>query len=75
MRKNLKIAIGERFRTQIAFAHAVKIQQVRVSRIVCGWIEPTKDERERISMALNADPEWLFASPVRISIPARNAVK
>ena len=70
MRKNLKIAIEERFRTQIAFAHAIKIHPVRVNRIVCGWVEPTKDERERISIALNADAEWLFASALGISIPA-----
>lgn len=74
MRRNLRTAIGVRFRTQIAFAHALKIHPVRMSRIVCGWIEPTKDERERISIRLNADAEWLFASNIGISVPAPNTV-
>jgi hypothetical protein len=72
MRTNLKLAIGERFRTQVAFARAVDIHPVRISQIVCGWTQPKTDERERMSIALNADAEWLFATPVGISIPARN---
>ncbi len=61
MRANLKAAIDVRFGSQLAFARAVGLHPVRVNRLCRGWIEPTPIERERISEALRADADWLFA--------------
>jgi DNA-binding transcriptional regulator YdaS (Cro superfamily) len=68
VRANLKTAIGVRFGSQVAFARAVGLHSVKVSRLCRGWIEPTLVERERIALALRADADWLFAV-VRIPAP------
>jgi hypothetical protein len=72
VRGNLKAAIGVRFGSQIAFARALGLHSVKVSRLCRGWMEPTPIEREHIAEALNADADWLFAV-VRIPAPKKGA--
>lgn len=61
MRANLKAAIDARYGSQLAFARALGLHSVRVNRLCRGWVEPTAAERERITEALRADADWLFA--------------
>ena len=69
MRYNLKVAIESRFGSQVAFAKHINLHPVKVSRLVCGWSDPTPVERDRIAAALNADPAWLFSTCTRIPAP------
>jgi len=69
MHWNLKIAIAEQFGSQLAFAAAVKIHAVRLNRILNGWLDPTPEERARITALLNAEAAWLFAKGARIPRP------
>ena len=68
MRANLKSAIEVRFGSQIAFAREVGLHPVRVNRICGGWVEPTPEERAKMTEALNADTDWLFTK-FRIQTP------
>lgn len=61
MRANLEAAIKVRFGSQIAFAREVRLHPIKINRICRGWIEPTPLERARITEALQADADWLFA--------------
>jgi hypothetical protein len=74
VRANLKTAIVVRFGNQLAFARAVGLHSVKVSRLCRGWIEPTPVERERIAEVLRADADWLFAD-VRITAPRKPSIK
>jgi hypothetical protein len=74
VRANLKAAIGVGFGSQLAFARAVGLHSVKVSRLCRGWIEPTPVERERIAEALRADADWLFAV-VRIPAPRNLSIE
>lgn len=66
MRHNLRMVIDERFGTQISCARAVGIHYVRLNRICRGSVEPTETERKCLSVALSADPVWLFSGAMRI---------
>jgi len=36
------------------------IHYTTISRIECGYIEPTEKQKNKIAQALNVDPDWLF---------------
>lgn len=66
MLHNLRLAIGERFGTQLTFAKAAKIHPVRLNKILNGWIEATPEERARLAALLDAEQSWLFTEGARI---------
>lgn len=61
-RLQLKFAILAAGKTQRRVAADSGITENRFSEIVCGWIDPTADERTRIAAVLNASPERLFST-------------
>jgi hypothetical protein len=70
MRHNLRTAIRIKFGTQLACGHSAGIHPIKLNRLCCGWAEPTSVERERLAVSLQADPDWLFSTHVRIPRPA-----
>lgn len=69
MRHNLKLAISERFGTQLECAEKTGIHHIRLNRIIRGWLEPTAAESDLLASALVADPSWLFSTTTRIPKP------
>jgi transcriptional regulator with XRE-family HTH domain len=61
--------IVEKYRTQFLFALEVRIDPARLSRILRGYVKPTREERERIAAALGADVATVFAE----GLPGRRA--
>ncbi len=56
----LKIALLTADITQRALALAVRMDETRLSRIISGEVEPTRDERRAIAKALNQKIGDLF---------------
>lgn len=73
MLHNLRIAISERFGTQLACAKAAGIHPVRLNRICLGWVEPTVIERERLAEAIATDAAWLFSTAWRIPVAPKRS--
>ena len=63
---NLKFVILGRYPTQADFAQVVGLHETRLSRIICGRVTPTPDERARIIRTLGISDDDLFppAPPV-----------
>lgn len=68
MLHNLRTAILENFGSQLECARAARIRACRLNRLVNGWACPTVEERERLSVALDAEATWLFS---RVRVPPR----
>jgi len=64
MNAKLKVAILERFRFQADFAQAVGIPEDRLSRIIWGRREPSKDEIKKITRALRVQPKQVGLPPL-----------
>lgn len=60
MNARLKIQIYEVFRSQADAAMAIGIREDRLSRIVRGRAEPTRDEKRMISRKLRKKATELF---------------
>ena len=71
---NLRSAIIERYRTQLAFAAAVGISPTRLNRIINGWLEPTPVERARLAELLGVEIEWVFSKGLRAPRPEVRAI-
>jgi len=62
IKKNERM-IEARFRLkkpQIVLGLETDIHYTTISRIECGYIEPTEKQKNKIAQALNVDPDWLF---------------
>ena len=75
MRYNLRMAIETRFGTQLACARSTGIHSIKLNRLCRGRANPTPVERDRLSDALGADPQWLFSTVARIPAPAAGGEK
>ena len=64
MYTNLKIALWRSGIHQNRLAQALQLDEAILSRIVNGLREPTRDQRNKIAIYLNADEEWLFARDI-----------
>lgn len=69
MLHNLRIAIEEKFGTQLACAKAAEIHPIRLNRICRGWVEPTQVEQDRLAAIIGVDSAWLFSKISRIPTP------
>jgi len=52
MRHELRAAIVDKFGSQIRAAFELKIEPARLSRLIRGWLNPRKDEIEKLAQAL-----------------------
>jgi transcriptional regulator with XRE-family HTH domain len=61
MRLHLKTAIWATGKSQRRIAADTCISENRLSEIVCGWVGPSEDEKQRIADALGRDVRELFS--------------
>lgn len=61
----LKAAIISAYGTQVRFARAVIISELRLSQIIHGRVTPTIEEMLTISKQLRVDPDEVFPNPVQ----------
>jgi len=45
---------------QIQLYTETGIHYSTISRIECGYLQPTEDQKKKLANALNVDPDWLF---------------
>lgn len=57
----LKVKILQTGESQKSFAEKVGLSDIRLSHLISGFRNPTKEERRKISKALDASEEVLFA--------------
>ena len=60
MKNRLKEARFFKRKTQIQLYLETRIHFATISRIECGYIEPTKEQRRKLAEALEKDEDWLF---------------
>jgi len=48
---------------QIRLWLATGVHYSTISRIECGYITPTEDQKEKMAKALNVEKDWLFPIP------------
>jgi len=59
-RLTLKVKILQAGESQKSFAEKVGLKDIRLSHLISGFRNPTKEERRKISKALNVSEEVLF---------------
>lgn len=60
MLNNLKEARFRARKVQAKLWHETGIHFSTISRIECGYMEPTKEQILRLARALKVEPDWLF---------------
>jgi transcriptional regulator with XRE-family HTH domain len=68
VRAGLKAAIVARGLSQRQLSRLANITENRISEIVNGWVEPTKDERGRLAGLLQQSPDALFDPHASVEI-------
>lgn len=60
MRWKLKMALDKARLNQIQLAHLTGLSEATISRIVCGYRNPSQDEKMRIAKALRVRPAEIW---------------
>lgn len=47
-------------KTQLQLWKETGIFYATISKIECGWLEPTNEQKHKLAKALNAEVDWLF---------------
>ncbi len=55
-----KIALVRKQLSQVALASKLRVDPAHLSRVVCGWIKPSEELKDKISKMLDADETTLF---------------
>jgi len=62
MDKNKRLTEARFFanKPQIQLWVETGIHYSTISRIECGYLQPTEEQKVKLAKALNVDPDWLF---------------
>ena len=66
MYTNLKLLIWRSRIHQNRMAQEMQMDEAVLSRVINGYREPTKEQRRKIALYLEADEDWLFARDIEL---------